>query len=128
MKIFVAGLSYKTAPVELREKLAVHPSRLRCVGCRLKLAANLSEVVLVSTCNRVEVYGVTPRVNGNIHQIFQHLSAGVADFSPYLYVKEGPEAVRHLYSVASGLDSMVIGETEISGQVKLAYQAAQQAR
>jgi glutamyl-tRNA reductase len=128
MKIFVAGLSYKTAPVELREQLAVHPSQMRCAGCRLKLAGDLSEVVVVSTCNRVEVYGVTPKVNGNVHRIFQHLSAGGADFSPYLYIKEGPEAVRHLYSVASGLDSMVLGETEISGQVKLAYQTAQAAK
>ena len=129
MKIFVAGLSYKTAPVELREKLAVHASRLSCVGCQLKLTGNLSEVVLVSTCNRVEVYGVTPKVNGNIHKIFQHLSGSeTPDISPYLYVKEGSEAVHHLYSVASGLDSMVLGETEITGQIKLAYQAAQQAK
>ncbi len=128
MKIFVAGLSYKTAPVELREKLAVHASRLRCYGCRLKLEGNLSEVVLISTCNRVEIYGVTPKVNGNVHRLFQHLSAGDADFSPYLYIKEGPEAVRHLFSVAGGLDSMVIGETEITGQVKHAYQAAQEVK
>lgn len=129
MKIFVAGLSYKTAPVELREKLAVHASQLRCYGCRLKLGGNLSEVVLVSTCNRVEIYGVASQVNGNVHRLFRHLSAAnPADFSPYLYVKEGPEAVRHLFSVASGLDSMVIGETEITGQVKHAYQAAQEAK
>jgi glutamyl-tRNA reductase len=128
MNLFVAGLSYKTAPVELREKLAVHASRLRCCGCRLKLAANLSEIVLLSTCNRVEIYGVTPKVNGNVQNIFQHLSASAVDVFPYLYVKEGSEAVRHLFSVTSGLDSMVLGETEITGQVKQAYQAAQQAR
>jgi|ERR1043166_10903 glutamyl-tRNA reductase len=128
MKLFVAGLSYKTAPVELREKLAVHPTRLRCCGCRLKLGGNLSEVVLLSTCNRVEIYGVTPRVNGNIHRMFQDLSASEADFAPHLYIKEGAEAVEHLFSVAGGLDSMVIGETEITGQVKQAYQAAQEAK
>jgi len=128
MKIFVAGLSYKTAPVELREKLAVHPSRLRCHGCRLKLGAGLDEVVLLSTCNRVEVYGVSAKVNGNVHRLFQHLSTGDVDFAPYLYVKEGTEAVQHLFSVASGLDSMVIGETEITGQVKQAYLAAQEAK
>ena len=128
MKIFVAGLSYKTAPVELREQLAVHASRLRCYGCRLKLGGNLSEVVLVSTCNRVEIYGVTPEVNGNVHRLFQHLSASTVDFSSYLYVKEGSEAVQHLFSVASGLDSMVLGETEITGQIKQAYQAAQEAK
>ena len=128
MTLFVAGLSYKTAPVELRERLAVHPSRLRCHGCRLKVAGNLAEVVLLSTCNRVEIYGVTPKVNGNVHRLFQHLSAGSADFAPHLYDKEGAAAVQHLFSVASGLDSMVIGETEITGQVKQAYQAAQEAK
>jgi glutamyl-tRNA reductase len=128
MKIFVAGLSYKTAPVEVREKLAVHASRLRCYGCRLKLGGNLSEVVLVSTCNRVEIYGVTPEVNGNIYRLFQHLSESMTDFSSHLYIKEGSEAVHHLFSVASGLDSMVLGETEITGQIKQAYQAAQAAK
>jgi glutamyl-tRNA reductase len=128
MKLFVAGLSYKTAPVELREKLAVHPSSLRCHGCRLKLGGNLAEVVLLSTCNRVEIYGVTPKVNGNVHRLFQHLSTSEVDFAPHLYIKEGAEAVEHLFSVVSGLDSMVIGETEITGQVKQAYLAAQEAK
>ncbi|HWX22562.1 MAG TPA: glutamyl-tRNA reductase [Candidatus Binatia bacterium] len=128
MKIFVAGLSYKTAPVELREKLAVRPARLRCHGCRLKLAGNLSELVVLSTCNRVEVYGVTPHVNGNIQRLFEQLSGSDFDFTPYLYVKEGAEAIQHLFGVTGGLDSMVIGETEITGQVKQAYQTAQEAR
>jgi glutamyl-tRNA reductase len=128
MKLFVVGLSYKTAPVELREKLAVHPSRLRCHGCRLKLAGGLDEVVLLSTCNRVEVYGVASKVNGNVRRLFQHLSKDDVDFAPHLYIKEGAEAVQHLFSVASGLDSMVIGETEITGQVKQAYLAAQEAK
>jgi glutamyl-tRNA reductase len=128
MKFFVAGLSYRTAPVQLREQLAVSPALLRCAGCRLKLGANLDEVVLLSTCNRVEVYGTTPWVNGNVHRLFQHLGASEdLDFAPHLYVKEGEEAVKHLFAVAGGLDSMVLGETEITGQVKNAYQAAQQA-
>jgi glutamyl-tRNA reductase len=128
MKLFVAGLSYKTAPVELREKLAVAPGKLRCAGCRLKIAGNLSEVVLLSTCNRVEIYGVGSWIKGRVHRLFQVLSASDADFSPYLYIKEGAEAVQHLFSVAGGLDSMVLGETEITGQVKQAYQAAQEAK
>src|ERR1041385_9421353 len=103
MKLFVAGLSYKTAPVELREKLAVHPTRLRCCGCRLKLGRNLSEVVLLSTCNRVEIYGVTPRVNGNIHRMFQDLSASEADFAPHLYRKKrGPGGVATQHPVLGG--------------------------
>ena len=128
MNLFVAGLSYKTAPVELREKLAVHPSRWRCCGCHLKIAGNLSEVVLLSTCNRVEIYGVTDWPKGKVHRLFQLLARSEADFTPYLYIKEGQAAVEHLFSVASGLDSMVLGETEISGQVKQAYQAAQEAK
>jgi glutamyl-tRNA reductase len=128
MKLFVAGLSYKTAPVELREKLAVHPSRLRCYGCRLKLSGGLSEVVLLSTCNRVEIYGVTAWPKGNAQGLFQQICHGEVDVTPYLYIKEGLEAVQHLFSVTSGMDSMVLGETEISGQVKQAYLAAQEAK
>lgn len=124
MKLFVAGLSYKTAPVEVREKLAVAPARLRCLGCRLKVGGSLSELVLVSTCNRVEVYGVSTWAAAQVHRIFSLLSDSDFDFSPYLYVKEGEAAARHLFSVVSGLDSMVLGETEITGQVKQAYQAA----
>ena len=128
MKIFVAGLSYKTAPVEVREKLAIRPSLLPCLGCRLKLNAGLEEVVLLSTCNRVEVYGTSATwVQGKVFRIFQQLCPDL-DVTPYVYVKEGATAVEHLFSVTGGLDSMVIGETEITGQVKNAYQAAQQAR
>ena len=126
MKLFVAGLSYKTTPVEVRERLAVHRSRLSCCGCRLKLSGNLSEVVLLSTCNRVEIYGVTPELNGNVQRLFLELTGSTFDFSPYLYVKEGEAALSHLFSVTSGLDSMVLGETEITGQVKHAYLSAQQ--
>lgn len=128
MKIFVAGLSYKTAPVELREKIAVHPASFHHHGCRLKLEADLSEVVLLSTCNRVEIYGVTADDHKNLANVFRHLSGSDADFTPNLYLKEGAEALEHLFSVSGGLDSMVVGETEIIGQVKLAYQAAQTAK
>jgi glutamyl-tRNA reductase len=128
MNIFVAGLSYKTAPVEIREKLAVHVSRLSCQGCRLKVVGQLSEIVLVSTCNRVEIYGVASGLGGNIRRLFDDLCAAEVDVTPYMYLKSGAQAVEHLFSVASGLDSMVLGETEITGQIKQAYQAAQEAR
>jgi len=78
VKLFVAGLSYKTAPVALREQLAVRPSLLPCHGCRLKLGAGLDEVVLLSTCNRVEVYGATSTwVQGKVFRIFQQLCPGL---------------------------------------------------
>ena len=126
-KIFVTGLSYKTAPVEVREKVAVRASLLPCYGCRLKLNAGLDEVVIVSTCNRVEVYGTTQWIQGKVHRIFEQFCASL-DVAPFIYVKEGAEAVEHLFSVTSGLDSMVIGETEIAGQIKNAYLAAQNAK
>lgn len=128
MKLFVAGLSYKTAPVALREQLAVRRSNLNCTGCNLKIRGGLTETVVLSTCNRVEIYGVSEKVNGNIPPLFRELAGRDLDFEPYLYVREGAEAVKHLFSVASGLDSMVLGETEITGQVKKAYQAAHDAK
>jgi glutamyl-tRNA reductase len=129
MKLFLAGLSYKTAPVEVREKLAMTAGRFRCCGCRLKLAGSLSELVLVSTCNRVELYGVAPRVTPQtVQRLFEVLSGSELDFSPYIYVKEDQQAAEHLFAVAGGLDSMVLGETEITGQVKQAYQSAQEAK
>jgi len=128
MNLFVAGLSFKTAPVEVREQVAVRPSLLPCLGCRLKLNAGLDEVVVLSTCNRVEIYGTTASwVQGKMHRLFRQLCPSGIDLTPCIYVKEGVAAVEHLFSVTSGLDSMVIGETEITGQVKSAYKAAQQA-
>src|SRR5215472_558775 len=129
MKLFLAGLSYKTAPVEVREKLAMAPGRFRCCACRLKVAGSISELVLVFTCNRVELYGVSPRVTRQaIQRLFEVLSGSDLDFLPYLYVKEGAEAAEHLFAVAGGLDSMVLGETEITGQIKQAYQLAQETK
>jgi glutamyl-tRNA reductase len=127
MKIFVAGLSYKTTPVEVREKLAVSRGRLQCGGCRLKLRGGLDEVVLLSTCNRVEIYGVSPWIHGRVQALFRELTNCDFDFTPHLYVREGAEAAKHLFAVASGLDSLVLGETEITGQVKNAYEQAKAA-
>jgi glutamyl-tRNA reductase len=127
-KIFVAGLSYKTAPVEVREQLAVTPGRLRCCGCRLRINAGLAEVVVLSTCNRVEIYGVADHNIDSAESLFQWINPAGLDLSPYLFFHEGADAVRHLFSVASGMDSMMLGETEITGQVKQAYQTASAAR
>ena len=128
MTLFVAGVSYKTAPVELREQLAVKPSKLVCQACRLKICGDLDEIVLLSTCNRVEIYGTTARVTGRIDLLFRLLSAEPRDYGSHVYVHEDVGALRHLFRVAGGLDSMVIGETEITGQVKKAYDIAQEAR
>ena len=127
MNLFVAGLSYKTTPVAVRERVAVPPALLAQTANRLQAAANLGEVVLLSTCNRVEIYGTAPWVQGNVHRLLQELGAAGTDFTPHIYVKEGVAAVQHLLSVAGGLDSMVVGETEITGQLKNAYATAREA-
>lgn len=128
MKFFVAGLSYKTASVDVRERVAVPPARVRCCACRLKINGGLREVVLVSTCNRVEIYAVTDAAWPDGAALFRLLARDGSDVGEALYVKEGAEAVKHLFAVVSGLDSMVLGETEITGQVKQAYLAAQEAK
>lgn len=126
MTIFATGISFKTAPVELRERLAVIPTRLASAGCRLKIYGDLAEVVLVSTCNRIEIYGVAARPE-MIQRLLGFLARENTDVSPYIYTHIGDAAARHLFSVASGLDSMVLGETEITGQIKNAYEVAQKA-
>jgi glutamyl-tRNA reductase len=127
-KIIAAGLSYKTAPVEVRERIAVAASKLSCFGCQLRLGAGLSEVVVLSTCNRVEIYCVTDDFKGPAAALFDWINPSGLDLEPYLYFHEDAGAIRHLFSVAAGLDSMVLGETEITGQVKQAYQNACEAK
>jgi glutamyl-tRNA reductase len=127
MKLFVAGVSHKTAPVEVREQLAVTPSHLVDAAEVLKLFGYLDEVVLLSTCNRVEIYGTTERASGDIKSLFRLLSAESRELDNYIYVHEDVHAVRHLLRVTAGLDSMALGETEITGQIKHAYELARSA-
>jgi glutamyl-tRNA reductase len=129
MELVVVGLSHKTAPLELREKLATPaeqvPERLRQI---LELPA-LHEAVLLSTCNRVEVFAAATdprRVQGDLSRCLEEWAA--ADLSQHLYRYEGFEAVRHVFRVSSSLDSMVVGEPQILGQVKEAYSAATEIR
>jgi glutamyl-tRNA reductase len=125
---FVVGLSFKTAPVELRERVSIRQSKLGCSGCHLKIAGELSEVVVLSTCNRLEIYGATTRLNVPVDELLGCIAPNDLDLKPYVYVHEGNAMLRHLFSVAGGLDSMVLGETEITGQIKNAYTAAKEAR
>ena len=127
MKLFAAGVSHKTAPVEVREQLAVTPSHLVDAAEVLKLFGYLDEVVLLSTCNRVEIYGTTERASADIKSLFRLLSAESRELGNYIYVHEDVHAVRHLLRVTAGLDSMVLGESEITGQIKNAYETAREA-
>ena len=127
MKLFAAGVSHKTAPVELREQLAVKQSEIVDLAFVLKCFGHLDEIVLLSTCNRVEIYGATRHATGHIKSLLQLLCAEPGALDPHIYLYEGADAVRHLLSVAAGLDSLVLGETEITGQSKNAYEIARNA-
>jgi glutamyl-tRNA reductase len=127
MKLFAAGISHKTAPVELRERLAVKQSEIVDLARYLKWFGHLDEIVLLSTCNRVEIYGTTRQATGHIKSLLQLLCAEPGDLDPHIYLHEGAAAVRHLLRVAAGLDSMVLGETEIIGQIKSSYEIARNA-
>ena len=123
MNFFCLGLSHHTAAVSLRECFAVGGDQSAGVMQHLRVEAGLGEIVLLSTCNRVEVYAVAADVGGAMDAVaaaLQRRAGRRADFARFT----GAAAVRHLFRVASGLDSMVLGETEILGQVKDAYAAA----
>ncbi len=127
MKFFAAGLSHKTAPIELREQLAPKHSELADRARILKSRGQLNEIVLLSTCNRVEIYGTTRGAESDIKSLFKLLCSKPGELDAYIYVHENVDAVRHLLRVTAGLDSMVLGETEITGQIKNAYEIARAA-
>src|SRR5262245_5980465 len=127
MKFFAAGISYKTAPVELRELLAVKKSAVADLAFVLKCFGHLDEIVLLSTCNRVEIYGTTRHTTCHIKSLFQLFCAEPRDLHQQIYQHEDAAAVRHLLRVTAGLDSMVLGETQITGQIKQAYETSRHA-
>jgi glutamyl-tRNA reductase len=127
MKLFAAGISHKTAPVELRERFAVKQSEIADLAFVLKCFGHLDEIVLLSTCNRVEIHGTTRHATRHIKSLLQLLCAEPGALDSHIYVYEGAAAVRHLLRVTAGLDSMVLGETEITGQIKSAYEIARNA-
>jgi glutamyl-tRNA reductase len=127
MKLFVVGVNYRTAPVEFREKVAIRNDQLFSTGWRLRHGAGLSELVILSTCNRVEIYGVAPDTLGDRARLI-YLIAPMAEVpESYVYVHEGAAVIEHLIRVTSGLDSMVLGETDVQRQVKDWYDRAHSA-
>lgn len=129
MKIVVLGLNHKTAPVEIREKLAFDAAETSRALCELKRKFAQAEFMLLSTCNRVELYcagkhcqGADPEKLAGFLSEFHGVELG--KFREFLYVHEDEEAVRHLLSVASSLDSLVVGEAQIIGQVKDSFKLA----
>ena len=129
MEIVLVGLNHRTAPVEVRERVSFNPEQTRRAAEELRARGILEEMLVLSTCNRSEVYGVPPESS---HECAPGLSNFLSEFhsvrpdvlSVSLYHHYDHEAVRHLFRVAAGLDSMLLGEAEILGQVREAYRFA----
>ena len=128
MSIFCLGVNHKTAPVEIRERLAFAEKAIPRHLAEILEIGGVDEAVVLSTCNRVEIYGASDNPAEALDRLVDYLvdhfsvESGEVEF----YRKEAEEAAHHLFEVASGLDSMVLGETEIFGQVKKAYATAQE--
>ena len=127
-ELFVVGISWRTAPVAVREKLAFREEELVPTLQTMTRALPVAEALLVSTCNRVEVYGVARPGHDATTAVRRFLveqrNVDLAAFGDALYMRRGSEAVRHVFSVASALDSLVVGEAQILGQLKAAFAIA----
>lgn len=119
----VVGLNHTTAPVEVREAIAPKPDESGRINAIIKEATGQEGVITLSTCSRFEVY-FQPDQDGEKAMVAWMTRRAGRDLTPYLKIARGAEAVGHLFRVASGLDSWVVGETEILGQCKSAYQGA----
>jgi glutamyl-tRNA reductase len=127
-ELFVVGISWRTAPVAVREKLAFRDEELVGALQAMTAALPVAEALLVSTCNRVEVYGVAKPGSDPTGQVRAFLATerglAPADVADVLYDYRGSAAVHHVFTVASALDSLVLGEAQILGQLKVAYGVA----
>jgi len=130
MNIAVIGLSHKTAPVHIREKLSIPTAQTADAIAQLKSCPHVDEVSVLSTCNRLEIHIVTDATEQGVGEVTQfladHSQLPMADLRQHLFVLLHQDAVTHLMRVAAGLDSLVLGEGQILSQVKHAHQLAQQ--
>src|SRR5690606_12849230 len=126
----MVGLNYKTAPVEIREKLTFDSESIAQAMAELKGKKSILENVIVSTCNRTEIYAVVDQLHTGRYYIKDFLSQWFGidkeEFTPYINIFEDDGAVEHLFRVTSGLNSMVLGETQILGQVRSSFLSAQE--
>ncbi|RNF40914.1 glutamyl-tRNA reductase [Planococcus salinus] len=130
MHTLVVGVNYRSAPVEIREKLSFIEAELPQAMQALKEQKSILEDVIVSTCNRTEIYAVVDQLHTGRYYVKQFLADYFGmpqeSFSQYLFIHEKDEAVEHLFRVTAGIDSMVLGETQILGQVKSSFLAGQE--
>jgi glutamyl-tRNA reductase len=127
MQLAVLGLNHNSAPVEIREKLAVEGDELGGIYTQIMANDRIYEAMIISTCNRVEYYIVTDDFLCNIESVLEIISAHCdmdrTELRKYTYIHCGDESVRHIFRVACGLDSLVMGEPQIFGQVKDSFEA-----
>jgi glutamyl-tRNA reductase len=132
MELIVIGLNHKTAPIEIRERLAFPEDGIEKALSQIKSLPLLKENMILSTCNRVEIYATVQETEKAILDLKGFLSRyhglSLKEFEKNLYLLVGEEAVRHIFRVASSLDSMVVGEPQILGQIKSAYNMAAEAK
>lgn len=130
MHIITVGLNYKTAPVEIRERLSFQEDSLSAAMTELQKQKSVLENVIVSTCNRTEIYAVVDQLHTGRYYIKEFLSKWFhipqAEFTPFLFIYEQEAAVEHLFRVSAGLNSMVLGETQILGQVRQSFLQSQE--
>jgi len=128
MELIVIGLNHKTAPIEIRERLAFPEDRIEMALHQVKSLPSLKENMILSTCNRVEIYAAAREIENAIldlkHFLSRYHALSLKEFEKSLYSFAGEEAVKHIFRVASSLDSMVVGEPQILGQIKEAYNIA----
>jgi glutamyl-tRNA reductase len=131
VSVLVVGLSHRSAPVDLLERVALPAEGVTKLLADVLASDHATEAFVLSTCNRVEVYAEVDKFHGGLAQTSELLArrAGIDldELTPHLYVHYEDRAVSHLFSVACGLDSMVVGESQVLGQVRLALRAAQDA-
>jgi len=129
MPLFTIGISHHTAPIEIREKVAISRSEYAARVAELCALPGVEEVLVLGTCNRTEIYCLSSRAGRDQLLSWIHRTNGIPEgqLDPYFYSHEGEAATRHLVRVASGLDSLVLGETQILGQLKEAWQQAHDA-
>jgi glutamyl-tRNA reductase len=126
MNIIIVGLNHKTAPVEIREKIAFQEHRINDALQRLTENQTISEALILSTCNRVEIYAVSEQDENILEKevvkfISEFHNISENNFKEHLYIHKNKNAVRHIFRVGASLDSMVVGEPQILGQLKDAY-------
>jgi glutamyl-tRNA reductase len=127
MQLFALGINHHTAPLAMREQLAFDPVRLQQALHDLLRAKPVREAAILSTCNRTELYCAADQAGAAAEWLAEYHALPPSRIEPYLYTHPQKDAVRHMFRVASGLDSMVLGEPQILGQMKQAARAAEEA-